>query len=136
MSNFSLYDYSNNRTTPVDVLFFICLMVILISCYTICYRVAGIKLRLALRVVLYAIIGLAIWFSLQAFVEYPLVRSHLNSYDITQHYFRSDTRAVTSTSLPGWAESGNNSLAVVMRQLDSYKTLLQKPKQLSGVLVQ
>lgn len=104
MSNFSLYDYSNNRTTPVDVLFFICLMVILISCYTICYRVAGIKLRLALRVVLYAIIGLAIWFSLQAFVEYPLVRSHLNSYDITQHYFRSDTRAVTSTSLPGWAE--------------------------------
>lgn len=104
MSNFSVYDYFNNRTAPFDVFFLICLMGILVSCYIICYGVAGLKLRLALRLVLYAIIGLAIWFSLRTFVEYPLAMDHLSSYDITQHDFREDERAVTSTSLPGWAE--------------------------------
>lgn len=104
MSNFSVYDYFNNRTAPFDIFFLFCLMGILASCYIICYGVAGIKLRLSLRMVLYAIIGLATWFSLRTFIEYPFVKNYLSSYDITQHYFGDGERAVTGTSIPGWVE--------------------------------
>lgn len=100
----SNYEHFYDRTRPFDLFLYICIMGIFAFSYIICYGVAGRILRLLLRIAMYTIIALVVWFSVRAFIEYPLVEGHLNSYDITQFYLRHGT----SSSLPGWNEYALN----------------------------